>query len=186
MVVIAMTSLVLISLQQVMGQSLATHTQTREKMDHVVQARFTMDRLAMLVTEAGAISSPAAGAVGESLLVIEERLMDLDGDGFPDADNDANGAVNDDDTDDPIDWITISMDITDPDNKKLVEVLPDYTTNPSGDMTPRILCENVETFALSRGSSNAANLITIELTLGTDTNRITLKTRAIAAKVILL
>jgi len=195
-VVLALLGGILTSLQLVLGQSLASHRQTQEKLETVSRARFVMDRLVMLITETSYIDTITGDWPSDSL-VIEERLMDThknsdhsdapNGDGIWDADNDSNGVVNDNDDDDPIDNITISLDKTDPMNKKLVEKLPDYgTDDPEDTMDKRILCENVSSFVVNRGSLDKKKLITIILELGKDTHVVTLKTRATAEKMLIL
>lgn len=195
-VVLALLGGIITSLQLVLGQSLASHRQTREKLETVSRARFVMDRLVMLITETAYIETPGEGGSSDSL-VIEERLMDAhnnsnnsyaqNGDGIWDADNDSNGVVNDNDAIDPIDKITISLDKTDAQNWKLVEVLPNYGTADFYDtMAKRILCENVRSFVVTRGSSNKKKLIKINLELGKDAHVVTLVTRATAEKMLIL
>jgi len=195
-VVISLLGAMLTSLQLVLGQAMTAHKNTREKLEHVSQARFAMERITLLITETGFIETPAEGDSGD-LLVIEERIMDSydnsshsfvqNGDGILDADNDSSGVVNDDASDDPVDKIFISLDKTDADNWRLIEVLPDYSTaNFNDTMTQRILCENVILFTITRGSSNKKGLIKINLDQGGDTHTVSLKTRAIAGKLLVL
>jgi prepilin-type N-terminal cleavage/methylation domain-containing protein len=197
-VIVAVTilGLIMISFQQVLGQSLSTHKNTREKLEQISHARFAMDRIALLIRETGFIETPASGNSGDSL-VIEERIMDAYNnvtqafvpDGVIDADKDSNKLVNDDTTNDPVDKVTISLDKTDPDNWKLVEVMPDYSTaGPSDFMSQRILCENVEVFQVTRGSDAAKqqNLVKIQLDLGIGIHKLSFTTRAIAGKLLIL
>ena len=198
-VIVAVTILgiIMISFQQVLGQSLSTHKDTLEKLEQISHARFAMERIAFLIRQTGFIESPVQGEGPIETLVIEERSMDAYNnvtqafvpDGVIDADKDSNKLVNDDTTNDPVDKVTISLDKTDPDNWKLVEVMPDYSTaGPSDFMSQRILCENVEVFQVTRGSDAAKqqNLVKIKLELGDNTNQVSLTTRAIAGKMLIL
>lgn len=199
---VAILGLIMTSFQRVLGQSLATHKLTQEKLEQISSARFAMDRMAFLISHTGDINVPIAKFSLDSVatsLEIEERTMNFyknsdysfvqAGDAFWDADNDGNSLVNDDDINDPSDWITISLDTTDTDNIKLVEQLPDYSTADFDDKMPqRILCENVTRFEVTRGSMDEKqqNLLKIQLDLGSGINSISLTTRAIAGKLLIL
>jgi len=201
-VAVAVLGLIMTAFQRVLGQSLSTHKDTREKLEQVSQARFAMDRIAMLIRETGLINIPAAKLSLESSassLEIEERIMNFynnsdhsfvqAGDSFLDADNDSDSIVNDDAVTDPVDWIIISLDTTDPNNTKLVEKLPDYSTADFADKMPeRILCENVTRFEVTRGSMDDKlhHLVKIELVLGSGINQMSFTTRAIAGKLLIL
>lgn len=193
---VSVLGLIMTSFQQVLGQTLSTHKNTLEKLEQVSHARFAMDRIALLIKGTGFIEIPVQDSSAESL-VIEERMMDAYNnvtqvfvpDGVVDADKDSNMMVNDDTINDPVDKITISLDKTDPDNWKLVEVMPDYSTaDPSDFMSQRILCENVEGFQVTRGSDAAKqqNLVKIQLDLGSAINQLSFTTRAIAGKLLVL
>jgi prepilin-type N-terminal cleavage/methylation domain-containing protein len=197
---VSVLGLIMTSFQGVLGQTLSTHKDTQEKLEQISQARFVMDRIVRLIMETGYIETPAQGISGDSL-VIEERTMDAYNngtqafapDGVLDADKDLDQVVNVDgdpyDAGDPVDWTTISLDKTDPDNWKLVEVMPDYSTADSSDsMDQIILCENVDVFQVTRGSvaANQQNLLKIKLDLGKGINTISLTTRAIAGKLLIL
>ena len=198
-VIVAVTilGLIMISFQQVLGQSLSTHKNTREKLEQISHARFAMDRIAFLIKQTGYIEIPVQGGGPIETLIIEERSMDAYNngtqafvpDGVIDADKDSNMLVNDDTINDPVDKTIISLDKTDPDNWKLVEVMPDYSTaDPLDFMSQRILCENVEVFQVTRGSDAAKqqNLVKIQLDLGIGINKLSFTTRAIAGKLFIL
>ena len=193
---VSVLGLIMTSFQQVLGQTLSTHKDTQEKLEQISHARFAMDRIALLISETGFIEIPVQDNSAESL-VIEERMMDAYNnvtrtfvpDGVLDADKDSSMMVNDDIINDPVDKITISLDKTDPDNWKLVEVMPDYSTaDPSDFMSQIILCENVEVFQVTRGSDAAKqqNLVKIQLDLGIGINKLSFTTRAIAGKLLIL
>ena len=196
---VSVLGLIMTSFQQILGQTLSTHKDTQEKLEQVSHARFAMDRIALLINETGFIERPVQGT-SEDRLVIEERMMDAydnltptndsGPDGILDADKNSNNIVNDDTTNDPVDKITIWLDkTTDPDNWKLVEVMPDYRMGgPSDFMPQRILCEKVEVFQVTRGSDAAKqqNLVKIKLDLGIGINKLSFTTRAIAGKLLIL
>jgi len=192
-VAVAVLGLVMTSFQRVLGQSLATHKDTQEKLEQVSQARFAMDRMAMLLGKTGNITTPAQSSSADSL-VLEERSMDgynnltqaLGADGFLDADKDRNKVVNDDSINDPPDWITISLDKTDGNNWKLVETMPDY--GPIGDIPVITMCENVTRFEVTRGSMDEKqhHVFKIQLDLGSGIHQVSLTTRAIAGKLLIL
>jgi prepilin-type N-terminal cleavage/methylation domain-containing protein len=199
MVVVTVMGTIMISIQQMLGQSLSTHTDTREKLDQVSQARFALDHIVMLITETGRIKTPVPGGSPTEELVIEERIMDaftnsttgsslLDTpDGFLDADKDSDLVVNADDPDDlvdPVDWIRIYLNTT---TDKLMEVMPNYkTADDDSDDLEETLCDNVTAFWVTRGTSNESKLIKIELVLGSGINQVSLTTSAIAGHFLLL
>ncbi len=195
-VALAVLGLIMVSFQQVLGQALTTHKDTRERLEKVSHARFAMDRMVFLIKETGFVENPVQGGSAEAL-VIEERSMDAYNnltqafapDGIPDADKDSNTLINDDAIDDPVDRIFISLDKTDPGNWKLVEVMPDYGTATASDyMSQRILCENITRFEVSRGSADEKqhHLVKIELEIGSAANRVSFTTRSIAGKLLVL
>ncbi len=193
---ITILGLIMTSFQQVLGQHLGSHKETLQNLELISHARFTMDRISLLIKETGFIEMPVQGSSAENL-IIEERIMDAYNnstqafvpDGILDADKDSNNIVNDDTVNDPVDKISISIDKTDPDNWKLVEVIPDYSTaDPSDFMSQRILCENVTVFQVTRGSNSEKNqhLVKIQLDLGSGINKLSFTTRAIAGKLVIL
>jgi len=62
-VIVAVTILgiIMISFQQVLGQSLSTHKDTQEKLEQISHARFAMDRIAFLIKQTGYIEIPVQG-----------------------------------------------------------------------------------------------------------------------------
>ncbi|MBT6340265.1 MAG: prepilin-type N-terminal cleavage/methylation domain-containing protein, partial [Desulfobacula sp.] len=77
-VIVAVTILgiIMISFQQVLGQSLSTHKDTQEKLEQISHARFAMDRIAFLIKQTGYIEIPVQGGGPIETLIIEERSMD--------------------------------------------------------------------------------------------------------------
>lgn len=195
-VAVAVLGLIMVSFQQVLGQALTTHKDTQERLEQVSHARFALDRMVFLITETGFMENPVQGASAEAL-VIEERSMDaydnatqaFAPDGILDADKDSNSLINDDATNDPVDRIFISLDKTDPDNWKLVEIMPDYSTATASDYLPqRILCEHVQGFQVTRGgaASKQQHLVKLQLALGRGTSQVSFTTRATAGKLLIL
>ncbi|MCK4389749.1 MAG: prepilin-type N-terminal cleavage/methylation domain-containing protein [Desulfobacterales bacterium] len=179
----AILGIIMIGLHQVMGTALSAYDSTKEKQDLLAQARFAMERMVMFVQETDYILKP--DDVYQEILKASERALDtynngdhsynIDGDGTLDADNDSDGLVNDDETDDPKDMITFDLDKTDPGNWKLQEQMPDYSTPALDDfMANNVICEHVTAFKCSRLSFN---LVEIELTLNNGNSEVSLKTR---------
>jgi prepilin-type N-terminal cleavage/methylation domain-containing protein len=126
---IAILSVIMIGLHQVMGSALSAHRQTIEKNELLTQARYAMERMVMFVQETDQID-----VVSVDKLVVNERLIDTynnenhsynpEGDTYLDADNDRNGLVNEGTIEDPPDKITFDLDKTDSNNWKLMEEMP--------------------------------------------------------------
>ena len=178
---IAILSIIMLGLQQVMGTALSAHRQTTEKTELLAQARYAMERMVMFVQETDQIDVPAVDK-----LAVSERLLDtydndlhtylFDGDGYLDADNDHNGLVNEGTLEDPPDLITFDLDKTDGNNWKLMEEMPDYSTSDLYDpKEKKVLCEHVTAFQCSL---LAPNLVEILLTLSDGEHDVSLKTRA--------
>ena len=192
--VVLILGMVVPAVQQVMAQFLLTHKEIREKMQLLNQAGFAMDRITAFIRETDYIEYPAVGATDDQL-GMAEHLLDMynntthafvaAGDGILDADSDANGRVNDSPGPggaDPPDILKLQLNKTDPDNLKLVEILPDYSTAPLSDsFTQRVVCENVTQFSCT---TLTANLLEIQLVLEKGINRVNLKTRALAGRIV--
>ncbi|MDA3791749.1 MAG: type II secretion system protein [Desulfobacula sp.] len=188
MVVVMILGTVALALQQVMTQFLITQTGSREKVQLLNQARFTLDRITAMVQETAYLEYPLLGGTDEQLR-FGEHSMDMfnntshafvaAGDGKLDADNDGNGLVNDGPGgSDPVDLVTLKLDKT-----QLVEILPDYSTASLTDFLPqRVLAENVTEFACTLVTQN---LVEILLVLENKNISARLKTRAIAGRVLL-
>ena len=178
---IVILSIIMIGLHQAMNTALSAHRQTTDRQELLAQARYAMERMVMFVQETDQLEIPAADN-----LVLNERVLDTydndthgyraEGDGFLDADNDHDGLVNEGGVnDDPADPISFSLDKSDPNNWKLQEQMPDYSTSTLDDsLAPRVLCEHVTTFSCT---PLAPNLVEIQLTVNDGENEIHLKTR---------
>ena len=178
---IAILSIIMIGLHQVMGTALSAHRQTTEKTELLAQARYAMERMVMFVQETDQIDVPSVDR-----LVVSERLLDtynnesgeymFEGDGYLDADNDGNGQVNEGTIEDPPDPITFDLDKSDSNNWKLMEEMPDYSSLQLDDSKEKkVLCEHVTTFQCTL---LAPNLVEILLTLSAGEHEVSLKTRA--------
>ena len=178
---IVILSIIMIGLHQAMNTALSAHRQTTDRQELLAQARYAMERMVMFVQETDQLNIPAPDN-----LVLNERVLDTydndthgyraEGDGFLDADNDHDGMVNEGGVnDDPVDPISFSLDKTDPNNWKLQEQMPDYSTSTLDDsLAPRVLCEHVTAFSCT---PLAPNLVEIQLTANDGENEIHLKTR---------
>ena len=178
---IAILSVIMIGLHQVMGSALSAHHQTTEKNELLAQARYAVERMVMFVQETDQIE-----VVSADTLVVNERLIDTydnenhtykaEGDGYLDADNNRNGLVNEGTVEDPPDKITFDLDKTDGNNWKLMEEMPNYETSDLEDPAEKkVLCEHVTTFQCTLLTPN---LVEILLTLSNGEHEVSLKTRA--------
>jgi prepilin-type N-terminal cleavage/methylation domain-containing protein len=174
-------SIIMIGLHQAMDTALSANRQTTDRQELLARARYAMERMVMFVQETDQIEIPAADN-----LVLNERVLDTydndthgyraEGDGYLDADNDHDGVVNEGGVnDDPVDPISFSLDKSEPNNWKLQEQMPDYSTSTLDDfLAAKVLCEHVTAFSCSL---LAPNLVEIQLTLSDGENEMNLKTR---------
>ena len=178
---IVILSIIMIGLHQAMATALSAHRQTTDRQELLARARYAMERMVMFVQETDQMEIPAADN-----LVLNERVLDTydnvtqgyraQGDGYLDADNDHDGLVNEGGVnDDPVDPISFSLDKSEPNNWKLQEQMPDYSTSTLDDfLAPKVLCEHVAAFSCSL---LAPNLVEIQLSVNDGENEIHLKTR---------
>jgi prepilin-type N-terminal cleavage/methylation domain-containing protein len=174
-------SIIMIGLHQAMDTALSAHRQTTERQELLTQARYAMERMVMFVQETDQLEIPAADN-----LVLNERVLDTydndthayraEGDGYLDADNDHDGVVNEGGVnDDPVDPISFTLDKSEPNNWKLQEQMPDYSTVTLDDfLATKVLCDHVTTFSCTL---LAPNLVEIQLAVNDGENEIDLKTR---------
>ncbi len=184
---IAVVGMIMGTLYQVADRIILAYRVTAEKQEILPQARHALERMVMFVQESDEITRPETGIDGE-VLTVSERLVDqysnasqaytAAGDGLPDADNDANGLINDPilHPQDPPDYITFDLDKTDPANWRLMEQMPDYGTSQTGDhLGKKLLCEHVQAFSCRRLSSG---VVEISLTLKQGNGEVSLRTAA--------
>jgi len=102
LVAVAIFSIIAGGLYQVLDHTLASYAATSSRQDLLSQANWAMERMVMFVQVSDEIVNPANTATQE--LTVSERVLDtydnlsgaylIDGDGILDADNDADGLVN--------------------------------------------------------------------------------------------
>ena len=188
LIVVAILGVMMLGLYQILGTALSAEANTEEKQELLIQTRYAMERMVMFAQEADSIVNPASPN-GEEKLMVSERVLDTysntthayvaEGDGIPDADNNADGLINDS-TADPPDYITFNLDKTDASNWKLREQMPDYGNATPGSFLPySVLCEHVISFLCK---PLAANLVEIQLTLQYGKSIVSLKTRVRARR----
>ncbi|KGM44111.1 hypothetical protein JY97_02795 [Alkalispirochaeta odontotermitis] len=186
---VAVTSMVMIGLYQVMESAWLAYEHNRRKQDLMSQAHYALRRMTLFVGATDYIKKPATVKVEEKLEVAE-RLLDTynntdqdyyyDGDGRLDADNDSDRLI-DEGCGDDTDIVAFKLDKSDPDNWRLMEKIPAYATADLDDSAAsRVISENVAAFSCRLVT---ANLIEISLTLKDGSETVTLKTRAHATRV---
>lgn len=184
---IVIIGMILGGISQLLGYVLAKYQadQTSQASNDIFsQARFALERMVLFVQESDAIIEPATTTAGERLKV-SERISDqydntshayvAAGDGRPDADNNANGLINEGGGD-PAEYVTFELDKTDSANWKLLEQLPDYSTAATDDFkTKVVLCEHVQAFSCRRLSPGIVEII---LTVPKGSTSVNVKTTA--------
>ena len=176
LVTTAILGIVVVSLHQVMSTSLSAYIDTTSKQDLLAQARYAMERMVMFVQEAGEIKVPA----GEKLEV-PERVLDaydnttrayvLSGDGFVDADFDADGLI-DEGSGDNQELVKFHLNKS---LEQLIEKMPDRSTPGEGSyLADKVLCEHVTLFRCKKLTSK---LVEIELGLRGGRSEVSLRTR---------
>ena len=178
---IVIIGMILGGISQLLGHILSTYNAAQASQVSVPAARYALERMVMFVQETDQITQPSTITPGETLTVRELVSDQYDnashvyvaaGDGFLDADKNANGLLSDDSAE----FITFALDKTDASNWKLTEQMPDYSTaDPSDHKTPVVICEHVQAFACRRLS---AGIVEIALTLQKGSATVTLKTTA--------
>lgn len=188
LVAIAIFSIIVGGLYQVLDHTLATYKITCTQQTLLSQASYAMERMVKFVQESDNIENPSDAATHE--LTVSERVLDtydnlsgaylIDGDGILDADNDADGLINEG-QEDMAEYISFKLDTSIADNWKLVERRPDYRTPDTADQTQwHVICEHVAVFDCRRFSGD---MVEINLTLKNDNTQVNLKTRAKARNV---
>lgn len=181
MISVMILGIIALGLERVLATTLTSSTAISGTQDVLIQARLAMERMVMFAQESDQIANPTTS--NEEVLKVSERLLDTynnrthayiaGGDGMIDADNDADGIVNQGANDAP-DYLTYTLDKTVSGNWKLMEQMPDYRTAPSGLLPAKAICEHVTEFHCTRFSSN---LVLIRLTVNTGKTGVTLQTR---------
>ena len=185
---VAIMGLIVGVLYQVIGVTLSTYNAAQASQVSVPEARYALDRMVMFVQETDQITQPSTITPGE-LLTVRERVSDqydnashvyvAAGDGFLDADKNANGLLSDDSAE----FITFALDKTDASNWKLTEQMPDYSTADPSDFKTKVVCEHIKPDPLNNplGFSCrrlSASIVEIILTVQKGSASVTLKTTA--------
>ena len=167
------------------GTVFTAHDQTTRGQDELAHARYALDHMTMFIEETDDIVKPATTSVVERL-ELTDCVLDTytnatyrfaaGGDGFLDADNDANGLVNDSAALDPADLVHFYLDKTDSANWLLMMERPNYTTADFHDRAvARMLCEHVTEFKCAYLGNGTVEL---SLTVLRSAEALTLMTRA--------
>jgi prepilin-type N-terminal cleavage/methylation domain-containing protein len=176
LVTTAILGIVVVSLHQVMSTSLSAYLDTTSKQDLLAEARYAMERMVLFVQEADEIKVPAA-----EKLEVPERVLDtydnttqtyvLAGDGFLDADFDADGLV-DEGGGDTQELVKFHLNKT---AEQLIEKMPDRRSGEEGSyLADKVLCEHVTLFKCKKLTSK---LVEIELGLRDGRSEVSLRTR---------
>lgn len=84
------------SLVRVLDSSLDTGDEIGSNLDRAQDAKFALDRLEDWLRRSPLVLTPQLGRSGSGIAFALDPTLDSDGDGFADADNDRDGAVNED------------------------------------------------------------------------------------------
>jgi len=181
---IVIIGMILGGLSQLLGHVLSTYNAVQASQESLPQARYALERMVMFVQESDQISQPSTTTSVE-LLTVSERVSDqynntshayaAAGDGFLDADNDADGLINEGGAD-PAEFIAFALDKTDTGNWKLTEQMPNYGTADTGDLkTKVVICDHVQAFSCRRLSTG---IVEIFLAVQKGSTTVNLKTTA--------
>jgi len=177
MISVVILGIIMTCFHQVLATALSTYNDTRARHDLTIQAQFAMQRMTMFVRVTDDIDVPDF-----ETLKVSERLKDnylntdhtykADGDLILDADNDMDLLVNEGGADSK-EYITFFLNKDDPDNWKLKEEGPDYSTAAIDDKgLESVLCEHVTSFQVI---TPVAGVVEIHLALSDGKNQLQLK-----------
>jgi prepilin-type N-terminal cleavage/methylation domain-containing protein len=176
---ISILSIVIFTVPQVIGTAVSIYGNTISEHELRTQACHALQRMIMFVQATDKIDDAK-----DKKLKVTERIIDthdnathtymIDGDGFLDADYDADLLVNEGSGDDR-ESVTFEYD---DDTGLLTMVLPDYNTADDNDYKPAIvLCKHVTLFKCQKLGSK---VVEIQLTLDNGLHQVNLKTRVLA------
>jgi prepilin-type N-terminal cleavage/methylation domain-containing protein len=180
---VVILGIIALGLERVLASTLSSQANVTDRQDVLLQVRLAMERMVMFVQETDEIANPVGS--NEEVLKVSERILDTydnsshvyaaGGDGKPDADNNADGAVNAG-SNDTADYITYTLDKSDGANWKLMEQMPNYGSAPSGLLTSKTICEHVTEFHCTRLPNTS--VVDIRLSVANGKASTSLHTRA--------
>ncbi len=177
-------ALLAVALRQVIGASVSSFGAAAAREELLANGRFAMERMAFFARETDRLTVSASND-----LWMVERALDVyhndrhtyeaGGDGRPDADNDANGRINDNVSLDRREWVNFRHDAA---RNVLLESLPDYGTGYLDDRTDEtVIGEHVRDVVFSLPASN---LLQIDMTLQDGETELVLRTRVRARAIV--
>jgi prepilin-type N-terminal cleavage/methylation domain-containing protein len=182
---IFLVSILMAGLYGAIGTVFTAHEYTSQGQDNLSRVRYALDHMAMFVSATDGIVAPVSTSAVERLELTDcvldtytnaTHAFGATGDNFLDADNDADGLLNESAGSDPADLVRFYLVKTNAANWLLMMERPDYRTANFDDRPPPlVLCENVSNFEcsyLGRG------LVEISLTVLDAGDSVTLQTRA--------
>lgn len=181
---VAILSMVAAAFAGLVRVSTGSYAAAAAQQELVADARFAMERMVAFVQACDAVRNPAGT---QQVLSVTERYLDMfyndshyyagSGDNLLDADNDGDGAVNNDPATDPPEYVTFFLSPTAgaAGGADLTERFPDYSTSWPSDTVTRVICENVTAFTCSRVATGTVEIV-LQVTRGDLT--VELSTRA--------
>ncbi len=171
---IAIMGIVMVGLFQALSHASSSYRERADGQDMLSQGQYALMRMTLFIRETADFSLPS-----EKKIKVVERVLDRfdnvthhalpDGDGILDADSDANGLVDDSDSD-PTEDVIFQLE-----SGQILETLPNYGTAIPGDtLPPDPICDHVSELKIKKLSDD---LLSIWLVLDDGRSRIELFTR---------
>lgn len=184
---IAILGMVMVSLQQAITITTKSASVQGSRQNLTMQGRVAMERMVRFVEATDEIVVPASTS-GVSRLQVREcwldtyvnttRVYSAMGDGVPDADDDANGLINDGTMLDAVDLVSYVLAEEATGRASLLEILPRYGTASFEDLETNKVIEGYVSGFVCR--QERPGLVTISLVLDDGQHRVPLQTRALA------
>jgi len=187
---ILLVSIIMAGLYGAIGTVFTAHQSASRGQDNLARMRYALDHMSMFVAATDGIVAPVSTA-SVARLELTDCILDTytnttytygaTGDGFLDADNDADGLVNESAGSDPADLVRFYLNKTNAANWRLMMERPDYRTAALDDRAaPLVLCEHVTEF---RCSYMGNGLVEMSMTVVEAGDSVTLLTRAKSRRV---